>query len=91
MSDKNELQIRNFATTNSAAMQACQYVLFTDYETQRLRADAWKEIAERLYKSAMCDCCDDGGLGCDRCLQTVQAYTKLKAFDDLKRREGSGE
>ncbi len=45
----------------------------------RQRADEWKAMAKRLYKAAICDCCEHNGTACHRCLSTIQAYTNLAA------------
>jgi len=50
-----------------------------DFHEEKRRAEAWKAMAERLYKAALCDCCEHGGTACHRCLSTIQAYTNLEA------------
>jgi len=47
--------------------------------------DAWKAMAGRLYKSAICDCTEGTSTVCARCLNTIQAYTNLQSSDEKSR------
>lgn len=83
MSEKTNLQMGH---VTPAEWRPTAEAAFNAIEAQRLRAEAWKAMAERLYKSALCDCTESNTV-CDRCQRTIQVYANLLSDDKNAKRD----